>query len=71
MERDAAEIRGGEISVNPIRESPERSACDYCPYHSICGFDPMLAGYSYRRSGKKKTEEIWQELTEEQEDSAP
>ncbi len=71
MERDAAEIRGGEISVNPIRESPERSACDYCPYHSICGFDPMLEGYSYRRSGKKKMEEIWQELTEEREDSAP
>ena len=26
-----------------------RSGCDYCPYHTVCGFDARMPGYSYRK----------------------
>ena len=26
----------------------ERTACDYCPYSGVCGFDTAISGYRYR-----------------------
>lgn len=55
------EILDGETGVNPYKQGP-RSACDYCPYHAVCGFDLKTSGYRFRRFKKLKTEEIWQEI---------
>lgn len=55
------EILDGEIGVDPYK-SGERTACDYCPYHAVCGFDKKTSGYEYRRLKGKKAEEIWEEL---------
>lgn len=43
------EIMEGEISVNPYGAA-QKTACDYCPYHGICGFSPKED--SYRRLEK-------------------
>jgi ATP-dependent helicase/nuclease subunit B len=29
-----------------------KSGCDYCPYHTVCGFDTRIAGYEYRSLGE-------------------
>lgn len=55
------EILDGEIGAVPYK-SGTRTACDYCPYHAVCGFDKKTIGYEYRRLKGKKTEEIWEEL---------
>ena len=27
----------------------DRTACRFCPYIAVCGFDPLVPGFSYRR----------------------
>lgn len=55
------EILDGNTAVNPYKQGT-RTACDYCPYHSICGFDLKTSGYGFRRFKNKKAEEIWKEI---------
>ncbi|MCI9560060.1 MAG: helicase-exonuclease AddAB subunit AddB [Lachnospiraceae bacterium] len=55
------EILDGEVGVEPYKSGP-KTACDYCPYHSVCGFDKKISGYDYRRLKGKRAEEIWEEL---------
>lgn len=55
------EILRGEKALTPVKEG-QRTACDYCPYHAVCGFDTKTAGYGYRRLRAIKPQEIWEEL---------
>ena len=55
------QIIDGNISVRPYKQG-SRSACDYCPYHSVCGFDRKINGYGYRNLGSIKAEDIWNEI---------
>ena len=41
------EIYEGKIAVSPYRNE-RGTACDYCPYGAVCGFDPALPQYEYR-----------------------
>lgn len=41
------EIASGNIDVSPYKNG-DKTGCDYCPYHGICGFDNALDGYSYK-----------------------
>lgn len=51
-------ILSGEISMQPYQKNSSgprgerQSACDYCEYHSVCGFDPEMEGYRYRRQSE-------------------
>ena len=52
----------GEIAANPY-ELQGRTACQWCGYRSICGFDESLEGCGYRRLDKKKSkDEILEEM---------
>ena len=64
VEEDCKRILEGEKEISPIRESMDKTACTYCPYHSICGFDPDLPGFSYRSLEKGDEEAIWDEWIE-------
>lgn len=55
------EILDGDISINPYKQGT-RTACDYCEYGAVCGFDLKAGGFSYRRFKKHKTEEIWSRI---------
>lgn len=55
------EILDGNAAVNPYKQG-NRTACDYCPYHSVCGFDLKTSGYGFRRFRPMKAEEIWKEI---------
>ena len=64
VEEDCKRILEGEKAISPIREAMDKTACSYCPYHSICGFDPDLPGFSYRSLEKGDEEAIWDEWIE-------
>lgn len=55
------EILDGRITVDPYKRG-DRTACDYCPYHGICGFDLKTEGYSFRRFKTMKPEAVWEEI---------
>ena len=46
-------IIGGDISILPKKtlktnsSNEHQTGCDYCPYHSICGFDQQIPGFNY------------------------
>lgn len=41
-------IFAGDAAIKPYKLKTE-SACDYCPYHAVCGFDTRMPGYYYRK----------------------
>lgn len=63
------EILEGNAKKEPY-ELGGSTGCDYCPYHSICGFDEKIEGCGYRSLVSKKREEIFrliaQELSEQE-----
>ena len=50
----AEEIEEGRIQAKPYR-SKDESACTYCKYHSICGYDANLPGFEENKSGNQNT----------------
>ncbi len=47
MCRLGEEILRGNVTLSPIAEN-QRTACDYCPYKNVCGFDPKTPGFEKR-----------------------
>ena len=47
--RLAEDILDGKAEANPAAWKNDRTACDYCPYRSVCGFDLSIEGYNYRK----------------------
>ncbi len=55
----------GDISPTPCKLGA-KTGCDYCEYHGICGFDPKLPGFAYRKLKERKNrEEIIQLMKED------
>lgn len=59
-------ILDGEVGVSPYLLR-NRSACDYCSYKGICGFDERLQGYGYRRLPVFDDGVLWKKLEGEEE----
>jgi ATP-dependent helicase/nuclease subunit B len=57
------EILDGNISIEPYKEE-KRTACDYCDYKGICGFDPSFTGNKYRKIKKTDKKELWNQIEE-------
>ena len=56
--RDAHEnILKGSTDAIPYRKGQE-TACDYCAYRHVCGFDIKVPGYRYRDIHKMSREEV-------------
>lgn len=62
--RIGREILGGRIGVNPY-ELSGKSACDYCNYRSVCGFDESMEGFHKRKLKKMEREEIMEQVRKE------
>lgn len=50
-------IFSGEIGANPYQLG-DRTGCDYCPYHGVCGFDASIPGQDYQRMENIKEQDI-------------
>lgn len=59
--RMGEEILDGNTAVNPYKQG-QKTACDYCPYHSVCGFDLKTYGYGYRRFLPMKAKTVWAKI---------
>lgn len=55
------EIWNGAIAAKPLNQG-SRTACDYCPYQAVCGFDPKQNGASYRYLRKKSKETLLEDM---------
>ena len=55
------EILEGNIAMTPYKDG-NRTGCDYCPYHPVCGFDRKRPGHGYRKLKSLKPEEVWKEI---------
>ncbi len=51
-------ISSGVFDVNPYKDDSGNSGCKYCSYHSICGFDEKIDGYSYKKIEKLDDDEV-------------
>ena len=69
MRRKITEMGGaiydGRIPVSPYKNE-KGTACDYCPYHSVCGFDARMEEYAYRDFKKQSTEEVLEAIRREE-----
>ena len=59
------EIYEGRIAASPY-VLKDKCACDYCPYHGICGFDPGVEGYAYRKLEHETDREVILERMKEE-----
>ena len=57
-------ILSGETDAEPY-ERKGRTACDYCTYREVCGFDAKVPGTKFRRLREYKPEDIWKKIGEE------
>lgn len=65
VEEIAGRIKNGEIAVNPGTDGTQ-SACAFCSYKSVCGFEKRIPGYEERdmRLGEKDAYEAMAEAVE-------
>lgn len=57
MKQAGDEIVQGEVKLNPY-ESNNQVACTFCPFNSVCQFDPKLEENDFRRLKPEKDEII-------------
>ena len=67
LEKTGEEILLGDIAPRPYQMG-KRTACDYCPYRAICGFDPTLDGCTYRRLINRKDEELMEDIQQREQE---
>lgn len=48
LKTEGREILDGVVAVNPYKQG-NKTACDYCPYHAVCGFDLKTSGFGFRK----------------------
>ncbi|MDO4294281.1 MAG: helicase-exonuclease AddAB subunit AddB [Eubacteriales bacterium] len=58
------QILDGRISLDPY-EQANKSACDFCPYKKVCGFDKRIGGFAMRELENLKDEEALLRIREE------
>ena len=56
-------ILEGEIQVKPYKRK-KKSACDYCVYADLCGFDRKIPGTSFRQLKDLPEKEVWKKISE-------
>ncbi|SET62460.1 DNA helicase/exodeoxyribonuclease V, subunit B [[Clostridium] aminophilum] len=58
MQDAGRKILEGSIEINPYKDGM-KNACEWCPYHAVCGFDAQMDGFSFRKLPPLKAEDIW------------
>lgn len=56
-------ILSGDIGVAPYALG-DKTACRFCPYKSVCQFDPLLEGNGYRTLENLERDAAWERIRE-------
>lgn len=64
MQEAEKEILEGNAEIQPFLLG-NRTACDYCPYHAVCGFDETVDGYGYRQLNKMDSADALEKMRKE------
>ena len=51
------------MEARPVKKG-EQTACDFCPYGGICGFDPKLPDAQFRRIPSLGAADVWEKLAQ-------
>lgn len=65
MQEAGLDITSGGVHLNPY-ELQDRVACTYCPFSSVCQFDPQVGSNEFRKLTKMKDNEVLGKLTGEE-----
>ncbi|GAB4073934.1 helicase-exonuclease AddAB subunit AddB [Barrientosiimonas marina] len=57
MRQAGLDITSGGVHLNPFQYK-QQTACTYCPFRSVCQFDPTLEDNNYRKLTDMKDEDI-------------
>ena len=63
VREDGRDILDGKTQAAPYKQG-NKTACDYCPYHGVCGFDLKVSGYRFRRFPALKPAQEWEQIME-------
>lgn len=61
MMQAGIDMTNGGVHLNPYQHK-QRTACTYCPFLSVCQFDPILEDNNYRKLTDMKDDEILEKL---------
>ncbi|MFD2208455.1 helicase-exonuclease AddAB subunit AddB [Virgibacillus halophilus] len=64
MMQAGIDITEGKVNLNPFQHK-QNIACTFCPFLSVCQFDPQLESNNYHRFMEMKDEDILQKLKKE------
>ncbi len=64
IKKSGRNILKGDIEVNPYSQG-DNTACKYCRFKSVCGFEQGIPGYSCRELPKMKDDEVMQRIASE------
>lgn len=69
MEQAGIRMISGDVVLNPF-EYKNKKACTFCPFKSVCQFDPLLPENNFKQLQELKDDEILQhiDLAEQKED---
>ncbi|MGJ9459352.1 helicase-exonuclease AddAB subunit AddB [Oceanobacillus sp. CF4.6] len=65
MTNAGIDMTSGGVHLNPYQHK-QNTACTFCPFHSVCQFDPVLEKNNYRKLTDMKDDEILMKLREEE-----
>lgn len=68
FQEEGRSIMAGTVCPQPYKLA-ESTACRYCDYQSVCGFDIHLEGYEYRKLDKVSDESIMARIKEKLEEA--
>ncbi|WP_138419746.1 helicase-exonuclease AddAB subunit AddB [Aquibacillus sediminis] len=57
MVRAGMDMTSGAVHLNPYQQN-QQVACTYCPFRSVCQFDPTLEENNYRKLQPMKDEDV-------------
>ncbi|QKY68532.1 helicase-exonuclease AddAB subunit AddB [Lentibacillus sp. CBA3610] len=61
MMQAGIDMTSGGVHLNPFQHK-QQTACTFCPFRSVCQFDPSLEENNYRKLTDMKDEEILEKL---------
>ena len=68
LKASGKQILNGDTALRPYKQG-SRTACDYCPYHAVCGFDTKTAGYGFRQLCSMSPNAVWEAIEREEEEN--